>query len=64
MSAPLSDADSHVTTELVDVDGMPLSELRTSRDAAVVRSLRHVVARSSHVGITEVSCNAAFLLHD
>jgi FXSXX-COOH protein len=45
-----------VETELVDVGGMPLDELRTSRDAAVVRSLRHVVARSAHEGVTEVNC--------
>ncbi len=56
MSSPVSHSESHVDTELVDVGGMPLAELRTSRDAAVVRSLRHVVARSAHEGVAEVNC--------
>ncbi len=56
MSSSLSNAESHMESELVDVGGMSLAELRTSRDAAVVKSLRHVVSRSAHVGITEVNC--------
>ena len=56
MSSSLGDTESHVETELVDVGGLSLPELRIAHDAAVVRSLRHVVAGSTHVGVTEVNC--------
>lgn len=60
----MSDTESHVQTDLVDVGGMSLTELRTSRHAAVVRSLRHVVARSAEVGVTEVNSAGGTGLHD
>ncbi|MGW1680989.1 hypothetical protein [Saccharopolyspora sp. NPDC002376] len=41
-----------VSSELVDLGAVPLSKLRTLEDAALYRSLRHVVQQTADIGVT------------
>ncbi|MCI2415860.1 hypothetical protein MOQ72_00350 [Saccharopolyspora sp. K220] len=51
------DAEPGVESELIDLEMVPLSELRTLNHAALYRSLRHVVERAADIGVTESGTN-------
>lgn len=47
------DPEAGITSELIDLETMPLSELRTLNHAALDRSLRHVVEQTANLRVTE-----------
>lgn len=49
------DPEPGVSSELVDLGGVPLSELRTLNGGALHRSLRHVVEQTADIGVTSGS---------
>jgi FXSXX-COOH protein len=59
MSASPTELESNLESSVIDVGAIPLAALRTLDGAVVRRSLRHVVERTAHVGVTEVSSDNA-----
>jgi hypothetical protein len=52
------DAEPGVASELVDLETIPLSELRTLDHAELHRSLRHAVQRAADIVVTESGSGA------
>lgn len=46
-----------VSSELIDLGGISLTELRALKDAALHRSLRHVVEQTADIGVTSAGGN-------
>jgi hypothetical protein len=64
MNSPLTDTESGLPSELVDLSATSLSELRALDNAAISRSLRHVKAQIEYVGVTEVNCAGSYVKGD
>ncbi len=54
-----SKGNPEISSELLDLDSMPLSALRTLDSATLNRSSRHAVERTAHIPVTASSSGGA-----